>query len=134
MYPLYSVFYGNYQLYLYKEFFFLNPINFTFKNWTYFFYKFLRKNKINLLFVLDYKYFINFYKNIKETDVSVSAIVPYHNIDDYIDYPFYFYNCDIFIKLMCCSYVYSIYNYSYNYNMMYNQYKYLLNFYSFLIK
>jgi hypothetical protein len=131
IYPLYKQIYGNNFLHIYKNFLFFKPINFTFKSWLYFFSKFCKNNKINLMFVFDYDYYINFYKNISEVDLSVSAIVPYSYINDYIDYPLYSYSLDIFTKLIYSSCILQIYSLSYNSLNMINQYKYIQVFYKF---
>jgi hypothetical protein len=131
IYPLYKFMFGINFLHIYKNFFFLKPINFTFKNWLYFFSKFCKYNNVCLMFVFDYDYYINFYKNIKEVDLSVSAIVPFSYIDDYIDYPLYSYDVDVFVKLIYSSYIFQIYSLAYNSYNLYNQYKYIQIFYKF---
>jgi hypothetical protein len=85
------------------------------------------------MFVFDYDYYINFYKNIKEVDLSVSAIIPFSYIDDYIDYPLYTYNLDVFVKLIYSSYIFQLYSLAFNSNNLYNQYKYIQLFYKFYV-
>jgi hypothetical protein len=83
------------------------------------------------MFVFDYNHYINFYKNINESDLSVSAIVPFSYIDDYIYYQLYSYNLDIFTKLVYSAYILQIYSLAYNSLNMVNFYKYIHIFYKF---
>ena len=133
LYPLYKHLYGYNHLSLYKSFFFIEPKNFVLKNWFFFFLKFCNFNKINLLFIFDYDYYVNFYKNINNSELSVSAIVPYSYIDNYIDYPLYSFNINIITKMLYSSYILYIYSISYNYINFLNQYKYVLFFKKFYI-
>lgn len=120
IYPLYKYIHGLNTLQLYKNYFFLKPIYFTRKNWLYLFIKFCLENKISLVFISDYEYFINFYKNITEFDCSVSAIVPYTYAYDFIDYPLYTPYINNLTKLLYTNTLVQIYFQSFNY---YNFYK-----------
>lgn len=133
-FPLYRQMYGLKFLNVYKNFFFINPKNFILKNWLFFFIKFCHFNNINLLFIFDYAHYANFYKNISYSDLSVSAIVPYSYIDDYVDYPLYSYSFDIFIKTLYSAYIFQIYSLSINNLLMLKQYLYIYYFLKFCKK
>lgn len=129
IYPLYKFIFGISALQLKKNFFFLKPLYFTRKNWLYLFLKFCCDNKISLIFVSDYEYYVNFYKNILEFDCSVSAIIPYTYAHHFIDYPLYTPVINNLIKLLYTSAIIQIYFQSYNYINYYNKYIYL-NFFT----
>lgn len=131
IYPLYKFLFGEKFINIYKEFLFVKPVNFTFKNWVYFLKKFFKAHKINLIFLFDYNHYINFYKNIKELDVCVAAIINYNNSSELVDYSFYSYSCDLYTKITYYTYLYSIYNVFLNYKIFYYQYKYINIFYNF---
>ena len=132
IYPIYRSIYGYNFLSLYKTFFFIEPKYFILKNWLFFLFQFCKFNKINLIFIFEYNYYINFYKNIAESNMSVSAIVPHSYIDDYIDYPLYSFNINILTKILYSSYILYIYTTAFNYKNFINQYKYILYFYKYL--
>lgn len=125
IYPLYKFIYGLNTLQLYKNYFFLKPIYFTRKNWLYLFLKFCSDNNINLVFISDYDYYINFYKNIIEFDCSISAIVPYTYAHNFIDYPLYTPYINNLIKMLYTSVLIQIYFQSYNYFNFNKKYLYL---------
>lgn len=131
IYPLYKYIFGLNTLSLYKNFFFLKPVFFTRKNWSYFFFKFCKYNKINLLFIADFDYFINFYKSLLEFDCSISAIVPYNYSDSFIDYPLYSNVINNLIKITYFSILSQIFFYSLNNINMYLKYIYLNSFYKY---
>lgn len=132
IYPIYKQMYNYHSMSIYKDFFFLNPIYFTYKNWSYFFYKFCTKNNINLFFVLDYGFYLNFYKNIGSLDNAVVALIPYTYVNIYSDYPLYIYDINIFTKIMYSSYFLQIFSMSRNYKNLYNQYKFIKMFYEYI--
>lgn len=131
-YPLYKHIYGYNNLTLYKSFFFIEPKNFILKNWLFFFIKFCRFNKINLLFIPDYSFYINFYKNILVSDIAVAALIPHTYISDYIDYPIFIYTFNVFIKTIYSSHILYIYSLSFNYSNLLNQYKYIKHFIKYI--
>lgn len=131
IYPLYKFIYGFKNVSLYKNFFFIKPVNFTFKNWTYFFSKFCFYNNVNLLFIFDYNYYSNFYKTIINFDPCVSALVPMNYSDEYIDYPLYTPFINFYSKLVYLSFITQIYFLSYNNCNFYYKQQYLLLFYRF---
>lgn len=133
IYPLYKFIYGLNTLQLYKNFFFLKPVYFTRKNWLYLFLKFCNDNNVNLIFISDYDYYVNFYKNIIEFDCSISAIVPYTYAHNFIDYPLYTPYINNLIKLLYTSALIQIYFQSYNYFNLYKKYLYL-NYYTKCMK
>lgn len=120
IYPLYKFIYGINTLQLQKYFFFIKPIYFTRKSWSYLFLKFCYKNNVSLIFIADFNYFVSFYKNIIEFDCSVSAIVPYTYVDYFIDYPLYTIYTNNIIKLVYISSLSQIFFQSYN---IFNFYK-----------
>lgn len=115
IFPLYKYIFGLNALILQKNFFFLKPIYFTQKTWSYFFLKFCEHNNINLLFISDFDYYVNFFRNISDFDCSVSAIIPYNYTDDFIDYPLYTPVINNLIKLIYFSVFSQIYFNSFNY-------------------
>lgn len=125
IYPLYKFIYGANTLQLYKNYFFLKPIYFTRKNWLYLFLKFCQDNKVSLIFISDYDYYVNFYKNILEFDCSISAIVPYTYAHTFIDYPLYTPYINNLIKLLYTSSLIQIYFQSYNYFNFHKKYLYM---------
>lgn len=131
LYPVYKHLYGYNFLYLYKSFFFVDSKNFILKNWLFFFLKFCKFNKINLLFVFDYDYYINFYKNLSDSNICTSALIPYSYTYDYIDYPLFSFNITIYTKMLYSSYILYIYTLSFNFNKFIFQYKYILFFSKF---
>lgn len=133
IHPVYKHLYGANNLYLYKNFFFLKTVNFTFKSWIYFFYKFCKKNNIGVLFIFDYFYYLNFYKNIISSDLSLISIIPYSTSFCFVDYPLFTFEVNILSKLLYLSHIMQIYSISYNNLNFYNKYKYIKLFYSFLI-
>lgn len=105
---------------------------FTRKNWSYFFLKFCKYNNINLLFISDFDYYINFYKSLLEFDCSVSAIVPYNYADSFVDYPLYTNIINNLIKITYFSVLSQIFFYSYNNTNFFLKFQYLNNFYKYL--
>lgn len=132
IYPLYKYIFGLNTLSLYKNFFFLKPVFFTRKNWSYFFLKFCKYNKINLLFISDFDYYSNFYKNLLEFDCSTSAIVPFNYSDSFIDYPLYTTYINILVKITYFSILSQIFFYSYNNINFFLKYQYFNNFYKYI--
>lgn len=84
------------------------------------------------MFISDYDYYINFYKNILEFDCSISAIVPYSYAHNFIDYPLYTPYINTLIKLTYISALTQIFFQTYNYNNFYKKYLYLNYFTRFI--
>lgn len=131
IYPLYKYIYGKNTLSLYKNYFFFKPIFFTQKSWSYFFLKFCYFNNIKLLFISDFDYFSNFYKNFLSFDCSTSAIISFNYKNDFIDYPLYTNNLNNLVKLVYFSVISQIFFFSYNNLNNFYKYKYLNIFYKF---
>lgn len=132
IFPLYKFIFGSASLHMHKNFFFLKPIYFTRKSWSYFFIKFCEYNNINLLFIVDYDFYIKFYKNIIEFDCSVSALIPYSYCDYFVDYPLYTTTVNTLVKLAYSSYINHLYFQSYNYSNYINKYRYINSFFKLL--
>lgn len=132
VYPLYKYIFGVNILSFYKNFFFLKPIFFTRKSWSYFFFKFCSYNNIHLLFISDFDYYLNFYKFISDYDCSISAIVPYNYSDFFIDYPLYSSYINNLVKIVYISVLSQIFFYSFNKINLYLKYQYLNNFYKYI--
>ena len=126
--------YGNTHLNIYKNFFFIDPKNFILKSWLFFFIKFCEFNRISLLFIFDYTHYINFYKNISDSDLSVSAIIPYFYTNDYIDYPLYSYSTTNLIKVVYSSYIFQIHSLAFNNLSLVRQYLFFRNTINFFKK
>ena len=77
------------------------------------------------MFIADYDYFAQFYKNIIEFDSSTSAIVPSNYSDTFVDYPLYTPFINDLIKLSYISLLTHIYFQSYNYLNYLAKFKYL---------
>jgi hypothetical protein len=131
IFPLYKFIFGLSSLYAYKSFFFLKPIYFTQKSWSYFFLKFCYFNNISLLFIADYDYYISFYKNIIEFDYSVSAIVPSTYSDSFVDYPLYAPFINTVVKLSYISLLTTLYFQSFNHINYYYKYNYINYFFKY---
>jgi hypothetical protein len=84
------------------------------------------------LFVADYNYYSQFYKNIVEFDFGTSGIVPLRYANTFIDYPLYTPIINNLVKLSYSALLIQIYFQAYTYKNYQHKYNYLNKFYMYI--
>jgi hypothetical protein len=132
VFPLYNYIFEKKDLVIYKDFFFLKPKVFTYKQWLYFYSHFLKTHNVSLLIIFDYLYYFNYLSDLNKIDIAISSIVPINYTDFFIDYPLYASDINFsFNKLLFYSIISQITFLAISNKNLQLKLKYLLIFYKF---
>lgn len=111
VYSLYTHMYNYNTLSKYSNYFFIDSYYFTHKNWLYFYKIFCANNNVLLIFIFNYKDYINYVSDFKSLDILTSAIILEKYQNFWVDYPFYCssYNLSKFFLILLFKNIFFIY-------------------------
>lgn len=131
IYPLYNYMYSYNSVSSLKEYFFIKPLYFTYKRWSYFYSNFCKKFNVELLVLFNYSFFLNYLNELQILDKPLAALVPVSFTYDFIDFPIFIKNSVSFNKLVYTILISQFYFLGLNYKNYQYKLKFIKIFYNF---
>ena len=131
IYPLYNYTYSQVSINMFKEFFFVKPLYFTYKRWIYFYANFCRKFNVEMLILFNYTYFLNYINELQNLGKPLASLIPVSHTYEFIDFPIFIKNNFNLNKLIYTILISQFYFLGLNYKNYQYKIKFIKLFYNF---